>query len=218
MQEALQLASDDPFQFQFWITGKVSARGTETKKGADRGIDGKLTFLDEISGKAKQVIISVKSGKTGPAHIRDLRGVIERERAPIGVLITLQQPTQQMYAEAGIAGVYETPWGKHPRLQIITIDELLSGRRIDYPRTSGSNVTFKQAPRYRSRRSDQLEIEGTPARLKSRQVAAPLKRAARQTAADSDVIPASRGRRAPRKPAKAVSPPAKQASQKMRKV
>ncbi len=89
----------------------------------------------------------MKSGKTGVAHVRDLRGVAERENAAIGVVITLEEPTQNMKAEAASAGFYESPWGtKHPRLQLFTMEELLGGKRIDTPPT-GDFRTFKRAPK-----------------------------------------------------------------------
>lgn len=158
---ARQLAADDPYQFQFWALGLVGARGTEQKKGADRGIDGRLYFHDE--GRAqntKQVILSVKAGHTSVPHVRDLRGVLDRENAQIGVLISLQEPTAAMRSEAASAGSWESRWGtRHPRIQLLTIAELLAGRRIDYPRTPGSNVTLRKAPTWRKRRSEQMELE-----------------------------------------------------------
>lgn len=96
-----------------------------------------------------QIILSVKAGKLHAPYVRDLRGVVEREKAQIGVLLALDEPTKQMRAEAASAGFYESPWGKHPRLQILTVGELLDGRGIDYPRTSGVNQTFKRAPKTR---------------------------------------------------------------------
>src|SRR3989304_489283 len=63
------------------------------KKGADTGIDGTINFFDDKSGQAKQVIVQVKSGYIGPNHVRDLKGVIEREKAALGALITLREPT-----------------------------------------------------------------------------------------------------------------------------
>ncbi len=153
------LAAEDPYQFQFWALGLVGARPHEEKKGADKGIDGRLYFHDEgVGGKTKQVIISVKAGNTGPAHVRDLRGVIDREKAQIGVLVTMQEPTQKMREEAASAGFYDSPWGKHPRIQIITVGELLEGKRIDYPATTGSNVTFKKAPKAESKGAEQLHL------------------------------------------------------------
>ena len=95
--DAETLAQSDPYQFQWWALGLVGARPVDQKKGADKGIDGRIYFHDEAeSGKTKQIILSVKAGKASVAHVRDLRGVIDREKAVIGVLISLQEPTQPM--------------------------------------------------------------------------------------------------------------------------
>lgn len=148
---AKQLASEDKFQFECWALGLVGARSAEKKKGADRGIDGQLYFHDEPDSKktkTKQIMLSVKAGHTGVSHIRDLRGVIEREKAQIGVLLCMQKPTKAMRTEAVSAGFYKSPWGtKHPVLQILTIAQLLSGKRIDCPPLGQTNVTFKKAPK-----------------------------------------------------------------------
>ncbi|MDQ2731679.1 MAG: restriction endonuclease, partial [Armatimonadota bacterium] len=92
-QDAELLAKQDPYQFQWWSLGLVEARPVEQKKGADKGIDGRLYFHDDQSGKTKQVIFSVKAGNLQAQYVRDLRGVIEREKAEIGVLITMNEPT-----------------------------------------------------------------------------------------------------------------------------
>ena len=146
--DAAALAAEDPYQFQWWALGLVNARPVEHKKGADRGIDGRIFFHDEAeSGKTKQIIISVKAGKTGPAHVRDLRGVVDREKAAIGLLITMEDPTAPMRKEAASAGFYDSPWGtKHPHIQILTVGELLEGKTLDAP-PSRDIRTFKKAPR-----------------------------------------------------------------------
>lgn len=145
---AQELAEQDPYQFQWWALGLVGARPVEQKKGADQGIDGRLYFHDDSTSKTKQVIFSVKAGqRASVAHVRDLRGVLDRERAEIGVLISMAEPTQPMRTEAASAGFYESPWGKHPRLQILTVAELLGGKKVDYPAAQGTNVTFERAPR-----------------------------------------------------------------------
>ena len=150
VEGAKTLAAQDPFQFQWWALGLVGARPFEQKKGADKGIDGRLYFHDEAGGKTKQIIFSVKAGSVSVPHVRDLRGVIEREAAAIGILISLNNPTKPMRTEAASAGFYESPWGtKHPRLQILTIKDLLSGKTIDFP-PSQANVTFKKAQRAKS--------------------------------------------------------------------
>ena len=63
LQDAAALRRRNPYQFQWWALGLAAARPTEQKKGADRGIDGRLYFHDEgRNGKTKQIIFSVKSG------------------------------------------------------------------------------------------------------------------------------------------------------------
>ena len=144
---AQQLAREDPWQFQWWALGLVGARPSEQKKGADRGIDGRLPFHEGDPTDIRQIVLSVKAGHTNVAHVRDLRGVLERENAAIGVLITMEEPTAPMRAEAASAGFYESPWGKHPRLQILTVAELLASRRIDSPPLGQVSQAFKKAPR-----------------------------------------------------------------------
>jgi hypothetical protein len=145
---AAQLARDDPFQFQAWALGLVGARvAGSDKKGGDKGIDGRLYFHYGGAGDTKQIVLSVKAGHLVPTFLRDLRGVIEREEAQIGVLLSFEEPTSGMRAEAASAGFYESPWGKHPRLQMLTVAELLNGRGIDYPHVTGANVTHRRAAR-----------------------------------------------------------------------
>jgi hypothetical protein len=149
LPDAEALAEQDPYQFQFWALGLVGARPVEQKKGSDKGIDGRIYFHDEgEGGKTKQVILQVKAGHTTSAHVRDLRGVVQRENAEMGVLITMQEPTQAMRAEAAGAGFYRSPgWNQsYPKLQILTVNELLHGTGIDMPPLRQVNVTFKKAP------------------------------------------------------------------------
>lgn len=146
--DAEALAEQEPYQFQWWALGLVGARPTEQKKGADRGIDGRLYFHDAPDGKTRQVIFSVKAGQLHATYVRDLRGVVEREKAEIGVLISMNEPTAPMRKEAASAGFYEAPTGgRHPRLQLLTVTELLGGKGIDYPsQVRRIDKTFKRAP------------------------------------------------------------------------
>ena len=148
LPEARALAEEDPYQFQWWALGLVGARPVEQKKGPDKGIDGRIFFHDDVeSRRTKQIVLSVKAGKAEVAHVRDLAGVAQREKAAIAVLITMQEPTRSMKAEAASAGFYESPWQtKHPKLQILTVKELLEGKVIDAPQSRDLR-TFKKAPR-----------------------------------------------------------------------
>lgn len=148
LPDAKALAESDPYQFQWWALGLVGARPMEQKKGADKGIDGRVYFHDEAtSGKTKSIILSVKAGHVTVSHVRDLRGVLDREGASIGVLISMEEPTKPMRTEAASAGFYTSPgWGKqYPRLQLLTIAELLAGKGIEYPPARQVNVTFRKA-------------------------------------------------------------------------
>jgi DNA modification methylase len=132
--EALKEIS--PHQFEWWAVDLVNARpAKDHKKGADTGIDGYINFFDDKSGQAKQVIVQVKSGYIGVNHVRDLKGVLEREKAAVGALITLREPTKPMLTEAAATGFYESKDfpGRYPRLQILTIAELLAGKKLEYP-------------------------------------------------------------------------------------
>jgi site-specific DNA-methyltransferase (adenine-specific) len=162
---AHQLAQDNRYQFQWWALSLIQGRpvggetnGKKGKKGADRGIDGIITFIDDYNKKLKRVIIQVKSGHVKPGDVRDLRGVLDREEdAPIGLFITLENPSQEMVKEAVSAGFYYSPlWEKNfPRIQILTVDNLLKGiSRIQLPT---SLAAFKEAQRVRAE-VDQLDL------------------------------------------------------------
>ena len=155
---AQQLADMDKFQFEWWALGLVGARPADPKKGADRGIDGRLYFHDDESGNTKQVIISVKGGHTGVSHIRDLVGVLDRENAQIGVLITLQDPTQPKSYRCIINNFYDSPWGKHPRVQILFFEDLLDGHQIDMPPIRQVNQTYRRAPKHEQEKGHQPSL------------------------------------------------------------
>jgi DNA modification methylase len=143
LEGARQLASEDRHQFEHWALGLVGARASAKGKGADKGIDGVLTFQEGPSGSPhKKVLISVKSGKVSSRDVRDLRGVAEREKAAIGLLITLQPPSKDMRVEASGAPLYESPWGKHGSIQVLSVEQLLNGAKIDMPpiRPGGTTV------------------------------------------------------------------------------
>jgi site-specific DNA-methyltransferase (adenine-specific) len=159
VQDAANLAAEDPYQFQWWALGLVAARPAEKKKGADKGIDGHLYFHDDLStDKTKQVIFSVKAGHVTAAHVRDLRGVVDREGAEMGVLITMLEPTQAMKAEAASGGFYHSKvWNRDfPKIQILTIEELLAGKEIQMPPMRSG--TFKKAPKAKVEEADQLDL------------------------------------------------------------
>lgn len=155
---AAALAEQDKYQFQWWALGLVGARPAEQKKGADRGIDGRLYFHDNTKGDSKQILFSVKAGGVTVSQIRDLRGTLEREKAEIGVFLCFEAPTRPMLKEAAEAGFYKSPDGtSHPRMQIYTVEQLLQGKQVEYPRYARDN-TFKQAPRSRGAAAENMDL------------------------------------------------------------
>lgn len=160
LKDAERLAKEDPYQFQWWALGLVGARPAEQKKGADKGIDGRIYFFDEGS-KTKQVIISIKAGKVQVSHIRDLVGVLDREKAEIGVLISMNPPTGPMKKEAASAGFYSSPLAGQdfPRIQILTIEDLLNGKRIERPYFSAATIDMTaEAPKAPKKDKQQLSL------------------------------------------------------------
>jgi site-specific DNA-methyltransferase (adenine-specific) len=160
LPDAAALAESDPYQFQWWALGLVGARPVEQKKGADKGIDGKIVFQGDQPGEFEQVMISVKAGHITSNHVRDLRGVVDREKAAIGALISMEDPTKPMQTEAATCGFFESKtWGKkYPKIQLLTIADLLSGKKIDMPPIKQVSATFKRAERFKGDKSEQLVL------------------------------------------------------------
>jgi hypothetical protein len=161
VEGARQLAEENKYQFQYWALGLCGARPTEgIKKGADRGIDGRLYFHDDNSGSSRQVIFSIKGGHNiGVSEVRDLIGVLQREKAEIGVYISFEEPTAPMRREAAEAGFYTSADGsKYPRLQLLSIKDLIEGNKAIQRPLHVRDVTFRKAPRNRDPKAENLTL------------------------------------------------------------
>jgi DNA modification methylase len=135
LASALDLARRDKYQFQWWAVAMVEGVPLDgKKKGADGGIDGLIYFKPD-GKRPEKALISVKGGQTvGVAMVRDLHSAMERERAPIGILITAALPTGPMLREAAAVGRFTDEFGRGwPRLQILTLAELFQGKRPQIP-------------------------------------------------------------------------------------
>ena len=158
---ARDLAERDKYQFQWWACALVNAQPYQgKKKGADSGIDGIIFFQDDKKD-AKKIIVSVKGGEhVNRAMIADLKNSVEREKAQIGLFVTLAEPTKPMQTEALAAGFYESPhMGSFPKIQILTIEGLLSGReRPQYPDLSRGGLSFKKA-KVEEKKGSQLGLD-----------------------------------------------------------
>ena len=128
-------------------------------RGADRGVDGVVTFIKNTTdgngkngnGNGKweygKAIVQVKGGGAQRSYIATLKGDIEREKAEAGIFITLEKPTQPMIKEAVDAGIFTTPItnkAEFPKIQILTVDELLSGHKPNLPQGLIKNY-YKEA-------------------------------------------------------------------------
>ena len=162
LPDAEKLAADDKYQFQWWALGLVGARPVEQKKGADGGIDGKILFRDDPkAAKPEQIILSVKGGKLKADDVRALGHVVTRENAAIGVLISLQEPTSLMRADAASAGFYthKLTGQQYPKLQLRTVEELMEGKGIARPSNYAAvDETFKRAPKAKAKGGAQGEM------------------------------------------------------------
>jgi hypothetical protein len=154
---AQALAEVNRHQFEWWALGLVDAfPAQDKKKGADKGVDGVIYFKDDAARVHKKIVVQVKSGHVNAAVVRDLKGVLDREQAAIGALITLKPPTRPMKEEATDAGFYVPEhFSEHrfPRIQILTIAELFAGKKLEYPQWAPPE-TFKKAARRRKGPTD----------------------------------------------------------------
>lgn len=130
---ARDLSERDKYQFQWWAVSLVDAvPWGGKKKGADGGIDGHI-FFKSGAKTTEKAIVSVKGGGVGVKDIRELIAVVDRERAKIGVYISLEPHTRPMVEEAAGAGLYDGPTGKVPKIQLFTIEELFAGKKPKIP-------------------------------------------------------------------------------------
>ncbi len=146
LEGARDLAGRDKYQFEWWALSLIEAVPYQgKKKGADSGIDG-VIYFHEDKNTVERVIVSVKGGaNVGVSMIRDLKGTMEREKAMLGLLITLAEPTAPMKREA-VASRFHTIYGEKeqfPKIQIVTIEELLDGRKPKLP--IFKSMTFRKA-------------------------------------------------------------------------
>ena len=146
---ARALWEQDPYQFQFWAVSLLEAQPqSEQRRGADRGIDGLLYFIDGPRRTSHKIVVQVKGGRVSSPQVRDLKGVVEREQAALGLFISLDEPTRDMRTEAASGGLYHSDiWQKdYPKIQLRTIAELLEGKGFEIP---PHPPTLQAAPRVR---------------------------------------------------------------------
>lgn len=156
---ARALWEQDPYQFQFWAVSLLEAQPqSEQRRGPDRGIDGQLYFIDGPRRTPQKVIIQVKGGHVSSPQVRDLKGVVEREKAALGLFITLNDPTRDMRTEAASGGFFHSDlWNQdYPRIQIRTVAQLLEGQSFELP---PRQPMYQPAERVRRQEGRQASLE-----------------------------------------------------------
>ncbi len=145
---AAKALSQNRYQFQWWALSLISARPVGStdvkplkgKKGADEGVDGWLRFTDKSEGHYEKIVVQVKSGHVGVKDIRELRDVVLRQKAAMGIFLTLEEPTSEMVKEIKATEPYVSSLWNHeyPKIQILTVEQLLKGERPKVPPTLNS--------------------------------------------------------------------------------
>lgn len=126
VEQAEELFKTDPFQFEHWLVERVG--GFPTKKTGDKGIDGRMYF--ETKDGLKCMVLSVKGGGIRPTDLRDLRGVLERDHdMTMAGFLSLKPPSKAMWEEAATAGQFEYGGVKYDRMQLLTVSDILEGKR-----------------------------------------------------------------------------------------
>ena len=123
-----------PFEFERWCVMLVDGQPNDKQVG-DKGIDGTIRIPIDARGSSHRVLVSVKGGATNPAHVRELVGTVESQRAAMGLFICMKKPTSAMYDAANHSGLYTYPANNknYPRVQIITVEDLLHDKRPNLP-------------------------------------------------------------------------------------
>lgn len=145
VEQAEHLFKRDPFQFQHWLIERAGGFPMQ-RKVADRGIDGRMYF--ETSNGLREMVMSVKGGGIRPTDLRDLRGVLEREdNAELAGFLSLKIPTKAMREEAARAGCYNYNGVEYPRIQLLTVKEILEYKKeFHTPTRVGSRIATGQQP------------------------------------------------------------------------
>ena len=157
---ARALWEQEPHQFEFWAVSLLEAQPRQKrKKGADGGIDGVIYFVDGHRRTPQKVVIQAKGGGVSVSQVRELKGVMEREKAALGLFISLRKPTRDMRSEAVSGGYFHSDlWNKeYPRIQLRTVSEMLAGQGFDLP---PRQPMYQAAERVRPTEGEQGTMEG----------------------------------------------------------
>ena len=164
---ARALWEQDPYQFQFWAVSLLEAQPqSEQRRGADRWHRRDALLHRRAPPHAHKVVVQVKGGRVSSPQVRDLKGVVEREQAAMGLFISLEPPTRDMRQEAASGGFHHSDlWARDfPKIQLRTIGEMLSGNDFDLPPRPSS---YQAAQRVRRPQGRQATLDEATAPAES---------------------------------------------------
>lgn len=145
---ARSLFNHSPFEFERWAVSLVGGTPNEKQVG-DRGIDGVSRFPLDGKDAIGRIAISIKGGgQLNPSMARDLLGSLDDHHAQMGILVTLDEPTKGMKEVAEHSGTFKhlLTNQEYPRLQLITVAELLAKQRPHTPATFLPYLKAKRLP------------------------------------------------------------------------
>ena len=146
LEAARDLWTRDKYHFQKWAVEQIDGFVT-TKRTADGGVDGRLYFaMPENDARQRRPLesmaIEVKGGKNvGINVVRELRGVLDNDQALMAGLIVMEplgerkeRNFRKFMADAGDLDVLGM---KYARMQLLTVEDVLEGKRFHTPGAVG---------------------------------------------------------------------------------
>ncbi len=148
LEGAKDLWERDKYHFQKWAVEQADGFVTAKQTG-DGGIDGRLYFGSPKEKELKSMVIEVKGGKNvNIADLRALHSVMERDTAEMAGLIILHplndRKSKNFHKLMAESGDYEYDGRLYPKMQILTVQELLDGKVFNTPFSMGKRKTAQQ--------------------------------------------------------------------------
>jgi len=146
--DVIKLAEEKPYDFQRFIVGRL--RGRPGKKGTDGGVDGIKVFMDvDINKKMIFSVVSNKNNNNVADELDALRGVMEKESADMGVLVTLYKVSSKSRANRDkySAGSYisKSTGKEYPRVQVLSAEGIFdNSEKLMYPHELDITFNYTQ--------------------------------------------------------------------------
>lgn len=135
LASARRLAADQPFNFESWAVTRLPGFAPNTRQVGDGGVDGRATLaVQPADFDSRLALAQVKGGKFSLSHLRDFRAVQRRDKAAVGVYVTLDPVTSRnAKVEAGKARTVTVGAEQYRRCQLWSIADHFDDRRPHLP-------------------------------------------------------------------------------------